>query len=115
MPRSKERRRRRGCGRWSVTREWQAPGPASSGAVVLRCCARLLRRANYPRQFGGGAAHRRCLSEAFVITIEVVQVLRGEMEPARFSGTYGLLQSNFGTEGAVIVLQVQDLDRVRHR
>src|SRR5437870_11242203 len=54
-------------------------------------------------------------SEAFVITIEVVQMLRGEMEPARFSGTHGLLQRNFGTEGAITVSQVQNLGRVRHR
>ena len=54
-------------------------------------------------------------SEAFVITVEVVEMLRGEMQPHGFSRTHWLLQRHFRTEGMVIVTQVQDVGRIRHR
>ena len=49
------------------------------------------------------------------MAIEVVQVLRREVQPARFPRTHGQLQIHFGAEGPIAVPQVQDVGRVRHR
>ena len=63
--------------------------------------------------FGPGVAASP--SEAFVLTVEVVEMLRGEMQPHSFPRTHRLLQLHFRTEGVVTMAQVQDLGRIRHR
>ena len=50
-----------------------------------------------------------CPSEAFVITVEIVEMLRREMQPHGFPQTHRLWQRHFCTESMVVVAQVQDV------
>ena len=54
-------------------------------------------------------------SEALPVTLEVIHMLWGEVQPKCFSGMHRLLEFHFSTEGAVTMPQVQDLGCTCHR